>query len=340
MPIVPSRSREIQERLAELGSARPASRDSAIARLTLLGERAVEPLLETLRLGSPVARMGAIKVLEQLRPARALPALLAQLSAGEGEIVAAAAGAIAALGSAKAVVPLSKALSHEDAEAKAAVASALAKLFTSGVEEALEPLVRTLLDGRADERLRLIAERALSRLPGRELRAIRARLGGAGRRRPSRPTSGAPKLPSEPAPDVDALLAALPKGAAAVTALHRALETVTDASAAVRLHQALAQRGSRIALYALRESLEARPPRAAAALLEVAAQIGDASLVASIVALAADRTALTGPCADALAAIVSREKLRKTHRGVKAVRPEHRKILDGLWSRAARKARP
>lgn len=319
MPIVPSRSREIEARLAELASTAPAARDSAIARLTLLGERAVGPLVETLRLGSPLARLGALKVLEQLRSPRALPALLEQLGVGEGDLAAAAAGAIAALGGAKAIAPLSKALTHKDAEARAAAADALAKLFASGIEEALEPLVETLLDGKADERLRRTAERALSRLPARELRAIRARLSEAGR--------------SRPAPDLEALVAALPKGAA-VTVLHRALAGLVDAGAAARLHQALAERGSRIALYDLRERLDARPARLAETLLQVAARIGDASLLPSIVALAADRTALTGPCVEALAAIVRREKLRKTHRLVKAVRQEHRKLLDGMWARA------
>jgi len=299
--------------VAELASASPGVRESAIARLTLLGERAVQALLETLRSGSPVPRLGAIKVLEQLRAPRALPALLGQLGASEGEIVAAAAAAIVGLGSAKAVAPLSTALNHANSEARAAAADALAKLFAAGVEEALEPLVETLLGHKADERLRRIAERALSRLPARELRTIRARLNDA---------------PSAPLPGTT------------TTALHRELQGVTDAAAAVRLHQALAERGSRIALYDLRERLDARPAKAAEPLLEVAARIGDASLVASIAALAADRTALTGACAEALAAIVSREKLRKTHRGVKAVRPEHRRILDGLWSRAARKPRP
>ena len=314
MPIVPSRSREIQERVAELASTSPGVRESAIARLTLLGERAVQPLIETLRAGSPVARLGAIKVLEQLNAPRALPALLGQLTAVESEIVAAAAAAIAGLGGAKAVGPLSKALGHEDAQARAAAADALAKLFATGVEEALEPLVGTLLDGKADERLRRIAERALSRLPARELRAIRARI------------NNSPPAPLPPT--------------ATITSLHRELQGVSDTAAAIRLHQALAERGSRIALYDLRERLEARPAKSAEALLDIAARIGDASLVASIVSLAADRTALTAACADALAAIVSREKLRRTHRLVKAVRPEHRAILDGLWSRAARKPRP
>ncbi len=340
MPIVPSRSREIEARLTELASTAPAARDSAIARLTLLGERAVGPLVEVLRLGSPVARLGAIKVLEQLRSPRALPGLIAQLADGDGKLVSAAAVAIATLRDAKAVAPLVRALTHQDPAARAGAASALASLLSSNVDEALEPLLETLLDPNADERLRGVAGQALSHLPARELRALRARVAEAAdeRRRPAEAAGVPPKRRRQPAPDVSGLLASLPRGAAALTALHRALQATSDAGAAARLHQALAERGSRIALYDLRERLDARPARAAEALLEAAARIGDASLVPSIVALAADRTALTGPCADALAAIVSREKLRKSHHFVKAVPQAHRKLLDGLWSRAMRRA--
>ncbi len=344
MPIVPSRSREIQERLAELGSASAATRDSAAARLTLLGERSVAPLIESLRRSSPLARLGAIKVLGRLRAPRALPALLEQLGDREGRLVAAAAGAIATLGGASAVAALSRVLSHGEAEARAGAARALAKLFVGGVEEALEPLVTTLLDAKADEPLRRTADKALSRLPPRELHAIRARLAEAAdeiaRNGRAGGADAAARRRFPGTPDIDALLASPPRGAAAVPALHRALSGLKDAEAASRLHRALAERGSRIALYDLRERLEARPARAAEALLEIAGRIGDASLLAAIVALAVDRTALTGPCADALAAIVSRERLRKTQRLVKTVRPEHRKVLDGLWARAMRRAGP
>ena len=49
MPIVPSRSRQIQELVAALAAASAAERESAEARLRLLGARAVLPLVAALR---------------------------------------------------------------------------------------------------------------------------------------------------------------------------------------------------------------------------------------------------------------------------------------------------
>ena len=65
-------------------------------------------------------------------------------------------------------------------------------------------------------------------------------------------------------------------------------------------------------------------------------RVGDASFVAAIARLAHDAPAHTEACVGALAAIVRRERLKKTHRLVKAVRAEHRAVLDGLWAKAGR----
>jgi hypothetical protein len=98
------------------------------------------------------------------------------------------------------------------------------------------------------------------------------------------------------------------------------------------VHEALAALDSRAALHDLREALEARlamPP-----LLRAAGHVGDASVVPALARAVAEEPALLEPCAEALAAIVAREKLRRTAAALRAVRPEHRAALDRLWARA------
>jgi hypothetical protein len=103
------------------------------------------------------------------------------------------------------------------------------------------------------------------------------------------------------------------------------------------IHEALAALDSRVALYDLRETLEARPRAVMPALLRAAARVGDASVVPALARAVAEETALLDSCADALAAIVAREKLRKASAARKAVRPEHRTAFDLLWERAKAK---
>ncbi len=130
---------------------------------------------------------------------------------------------------------------------------------------------------------------------------------------------------------------------ASIPVLHRCLERLSPragggeaaavAEAKAQIHLALAALGTRIALYDLREMLAARPPWAAPLLLEAAAHIGEASLVPALAALAHDQPSSLNACATAFAAIAHREKLRRTSAALRAVKPEHRKALDGLWSR-------
>jgi hypothetical protein len=98
------------------------------------------------------------------------------------------------------------------------------------------------------------------------------------------------------------------------------------------LHEALAELDSRAALHDLREAIEAGP--AAPPLLRAAGRVGDASVVPALARAVAEDPALLEPCAEALAAIAAREKLRRTAGALKAVRPEHRAALDRLWARA------
>ncbi len=150
-----------------------------------------------------------------------------------------------------------------------------------------------------------------------------------------------PGLPAEATARTIAALAR--RGATAIPALQRALERLgplrrgADAAslrARAALHEALAALDSRVALYDLRETIEAHPGAVMPALLRAASRVGDASVAPALARAVAEDTALLDGCAAALAAIVARERLRKTSAAFKAVRPEHRSAFDLLWERA------
>jgi hypothetical protein len=133
------------------------------------------------------------------------------------------------------------------------------------------------------------------------------------------------------------------RGATAIPALQRALDRlgplrggadVTSLRARAALHEGLAALESRVALHDLREAIGAHPRAVMPALLGAAGRVGDASVVPSLARAVAEDAALLDGCARALAAIVARERLRRTSAVFKAVRPEHRAALDLLWERA------
>ena len=152
----------------------------------------------------------------------------------------------------------------------------------------------------------------------------------------------APGLSPEAAARTIAALAR--RGAPAIPELVRALEGLgplrprrADAAslrARATVHEALAALDTRVALYDLRETLEARPRAALPALLRAASRIGDASVVPALARAVAEDAALLDPCAEALAAIVARERLRRTSAALKGVREEHRAAFSLLWERA------
>lgn len=430
MPIVPSRAREIQKLLAQLGGGEAARREAAVARLTLLGERSVEPLLAWLRTASADGRLQALAVLSRLHDSRALPEILALAKDPHPEVARRAVELAAEYPSARTAQAVAAVLAGADAWTRRAAVASLARLHRAGVVEALDPLLDLLLDEDQDESLRLQCLEAVAHLGRRELRPLLKRLvryasrpaltrraaelaGGLEDASPpaslAREVKQLGQLPVSQeeaalealagqglvaadalieallAPSVQAALAlrigkalrrfdlhvldrihralaraetplalrvlaeasAEFKAPASIPALHRALERLNEQGAGssgaidaiaetkARIHSVLASLGSRIALYDLREMLEARPPRALPTLLGAAERIGDATVVPALAGLVAEDASNLDPCAAALAAIVRRERLRRTSRALKSVRPERRHALDALWARAS-----
>jgi hypothetical protein len=236
--------------------------------------------------------------------------------------------------------------------------------------EAVEPLLRLLLDGDEEETLRLEALEALSSLDRRSLLpaletlakdrspavveavgALAGRRSGAGRtedRSPAREGRLSRELarltaPGTPPSEVKAIVATLVTGRspALLPLLRRRLEALSapaapsdaesTARAKARIHLALGALGSRIALHDLREMLRARPLYAAHDLLAATDLVGDASFVPALAALAANEPGLVAVAAPVCQTIVRREGLRRTSRVVTGLPPAHKAALESLW---------
>jgi hypothetical protein len=329
MPIVPSRARDIQRLAADLGAASAAVRESAVARLTLLGERAVEPLLALLRSAAGAARLAALDVLEALRSdPRVLPGVLALVGDRDTRVAQRAIEIAGESGDARAVGALGGVAAKGVASLRHAAIVALGRLHAAGLVLATDQLLDVVTDEQQDEAARLEAFDTLESLPAKDLKALKRRLRG------STSTALAARAAGRLDPDQELLESALrERTPGSILVLHRLLERIEDAESRARVHTALAGLGSRIALYDLREMLEARPVRAAAPLLDAAARLGDASLVPTLAALVADTPELLEACAAAFASIAVREKLRRASRVSKGVRTEHREALAELWAR-------
>jgi HEAT repeat protein len=369
VPILPSAGKRIQELLGRLESRSAAERESAIARLTLLGAPTLPHLRDFLSRAQPPGRLAALEVLEGLRDARGLDLALSLTKDADEEVARRAMEVAGAFADPRAANALRSVLSSRSSSRRRAAAVGLQGLLRLGLVEAVEPLLGLVLDPGEDEALRLQALASLSSLDRRTLRPalqtlsqdrspalVRAAAALTNRLARARSTeAGAPAEADIPtllarlaSPDtskveVSATVEALVKGRspALLALLGRRLEALSVESGApgaeaaarakARLHLALGALESRIALHDLRELLKARPLYAARDLLAAAELVGDASLVPALAALAADEPPLAPAAATAFAAIVTREKLRRTSRVVKGLGPAHRAALLTLW---------
>jgi HEAT repeat protein len=361
VPIVPSRSRRIQQLLGRLASESAAERESGVAGLTLLGTRVVEPLGAFLPGATRAARLAALEVLERIGDRAALPRILDLVADTDETIALRALEAAGNRADPRAVPTLAAVLQGRGkGPRRRGAALALARLQAAGLVEALDPLAARLLDEGEEAGLRVAILDALLTLRPRPapatLRPLLKRLAASSdpelRARAKPQARGtalderlvvelvAPGLSDAAVERVTAALAR--RGAPAIPALRAALERLgpprrglahgASLRARAAIHQALAALNSRVALYDLRETLASRPRAVMPALLRAAGRIGDASVVPVLAGVVAEEAELLDPCAEALAAIAAREKLRKTSSA--HVPPALRAALDTLWARA------
>lgn len=343
MAIKPSSARHIDALIEDLQSASAVTRDAAMARLTVIGARAVERLLTAA--GSPAgspARTAAFRTLE-------------------------------AIGDSRALEPALRALNDPDADV-AVAASGVARLFIRGARgaTAVDRLTATALDGRRPDAVRLAALRSLRDLDVATIAPLLKALaadsspavrGDAARRQDpaANPADMLTRAADQgPADNAGALRQAVVHAGrtAALPLLLKIVERVREREAsepaarraewtAVRAaaHVALAQRGSRLALYDLRESLESavRLPVEFVAALSL---VGDAACLEAIAGAHA-RSSGSGRTrddwwrqhlADAFRTIVAREKITRRHAVMRKIAKRWPGVVEELWAGRASKS--
>jgi hypothetical protein len=323
MPIWQPAGAEIRELIAALAADDAVSRESAAARLAVIGARTVDPLLRAFPSAEPRLQAGILRAFEVTAEPRAIgPARAAMNGDAEGTY-AAAAGVLRAL------------LASPRSDAASAALDALVAVAVSTTRPtaarvaALDALREAPNDIVAPLRRRLAAD------PDPEVRAQAASPSGARDRDDYDVWNAAVagRLPLS----AEALKRALSahRATARLTELQRLIDQIRlrehqEQDVARReqwrvvrgaVHQALAARNSRLALYDLRDSL-LDPERLPVAFLAAVEEIGDASCLEALAA-AYDATSRSGDSwwrehvATAFRAIVQREGLTRRHSAVK-----------------------
>jgi len=319
-----SSSKQIDALVAGLGGSAVA-RETAVARLTLLGERAVERLI------------------------------VAAMSPGHADARAAAWRALEGIGDARALEPALAALAARDLEPAVGVSAAgVARAHLRGPRgaAAVDRLAGVLLDRTRAETLRLAALRALRELDPATIAPILASLAGdpnqVVRTEAGLSDRGAPRGAGDPVEvmaraaagslgeEADVLRHAvnLAGSAAPLASLQTVVERVREREgaepAAVReqwrltraaAHVALAHRGSRLALYDLRESFESAKGPLPLEFLTAMSLVGDATCVEAMAAahVRAKDAWWREQLARVFREVVSRERLTKRHAALRRI---------------------
>jgi hypothetical protein len=341
LAIKASSSKQIDALIADLGAASTVMRETAVARLTLLGGRATDRLIAAAQDGgSADGQAAAWRALEGIGDARALEPALAALA------------------------------QPHLAPAVGAAAAGIARLHLRGAHgaRAVDRLASVLLDRARHETVRLAALRALQELDPATIApitasladdpsaAIRAETSITGPFAPNGEVDSATvlaraadgTLPDDPG----ALRQALSREGAdlSLPRLLRIVEHVREREGAeparmrdewrlarAAAHVALAGRKSRLALYDLRESLDGAKTPLPVEFLAALSMIGDASCLESIIAARtrARDAWWRAHLADAFRTIVVREKLTRRHAVVKRIEKRSPEALRDVWPSGA-----
>lgn len=329
MVIKASSEKTVDRLIANLSSADAIARDAAIARLTVIGARAVDRLLGVAadaRADAPT-RSAAFRALEAIADPRTLDVALEGIVSDDPTVAAAAAGVARAL------------------------------LETRKGVEALDRLTTVALDRQRPTAVRLAAIRVLTDLNPATVQPVLAELS----RDPDEAVASAASGPGEEStsqtnplallrqaaesgetPDPADVRRAVARWGATVplTLLQQLIERARERESAAEggerdgwtavraaAHAALAQQGSRLALYDLRETIEAAKTPLAVEFVAAMSSLGDASCLEAV-AGAYGRAAAGAPLredwwrrglADVFRAIVEREGLTGRHAVAKKI---------------------
>jgi hypothetical protein len=331
-----SSSRQVDALLADLASPDDVTRDAAVARLIVIGPRAVQRLLDRAedRQATEESRVAALHALEGIADQRAFEPALGLLDDPSEAVAAAAVGLLhGALASARGVEALDRltAIAVDRTRARAVRLAAIRAVRGIG-DTTVGPLLQALgVD--PDPAIALAAglgpESAAD--PVHQLRDAAAGI-----------------LPDAP----DSVRLALTEAAEHVPpqVLHQLIERIRfregAESGATRggwmaaraaAHAALAHRGSRLALYDLRETLESARDPLPVEFLGAAAAIGDATCLEAIAS--AYTRGLEGRAdvwwlqrlTDVFRTIAAREGLTRRHAAGKRIAARWREASVALW---------
>jgi hypothetical protein len=314
---------EIRQLISALSGDDEVRREAAIARLAVIGFRAVDRLIAAYESGDRETRIAVLRALELVSNARLVPLARKALSEG-GDLAVAAAAALRGL------------LDSTDGPTGA---------------DALDVLVAVALDPAAERRVRLAAVEALQDMPA----GVRNRVAAALQSDPDPALKArANDVPRDAAAAdavwQDALEGHLPDSpgvlrdaaqtraqAAALSAIQKLIDAVRAREALARgdarraewqavrgaLHQSLALRGSRVAVYDLRETLASAREPVPVSFLAALHVVGDRSclepLAAAYSRTHADDARWRHQLAEAFRAISTREKVTRRHAAMKRI---------------------
>lgn len=331
MVIKASSGKEVDALVADLSSESAIKRDAAVARLTVIGQRAVERLIKLTSnsKASTAARVAAFRALEGIGEPRGLqPALAAFAEPDASVAVAALHAARAFLHSAQGVEALDRFIELAlDQRRPVAVRVAAIQALTDLPEVTVRPVLTALKDD-PDAEIRNVLQPLPRRAAVNTVQRLEAAAEGT--------------LPGDP----EALKSAIARSASGVplSTLHQIVERIRVhegtvprerrvewMSARAATHLALAQRNSRLALYDLRETIESSRERMPVEFFAAITAIGDTTClepIATAYSRAKDDWSRR-QLADAFRAIVGREKLTRRH----AVAKKIEKRWPGTWER-------
>jgi HEAT repeat protein len=175
--MVRSRANEIPQLVRQLGSRSPARVDAARARLSIIGERAVEGLIEGLEGDNNRIRHNAMPLLALIQDTRAREPLTAMLLDRSARMRAVAARSLARFPCQNSVRALSRLVQRETCvEVKVAAVQSLIEHYQAGRDEALPRLLHILVDDDEPVAVRLATIALLRALPASQRRGILTRL--------------------------------------------------------------------------------------------------------------------------------------------------------------------
>jgi len=172
-----SRANEIPELIRKLGSRSRDRVDASRGRLAVIGERAVEDLIEALEGSDNRVRANVMPLLAVIQDTRAREPLAAMLLDRSDRVREIAARCLARFACQSSVRALGRLLDREPRERiRVSAVQSLVELAQAGRDDAIGPLLRLLVDRAEPPRVRLAALALLRALPASQRRGIVGRL--------------------------------------------------------------------------------------------------------------------------------------------------------------------